>query len=121
MAVVTRLDWYSRSACLTFRNLIPYAEGMDDLSQARDAIWKSIERYGGPIAVAEATRPSPGEKPAVSASMLYKFKTSNRLGRDSVNALAPLLTDVTPLLWFVAMGIEAKEALPVGDAPEATP
>lgn len=48
--------------------------------------------------------------PAVSVSMLYKFRAGEYvLGRGSVNALAPLLVSVTNETWLAAMGVERTE------------
>lgn len=87
--------------------------------QARDRIWQSIMDHGGPVAVSAKTRPAPTKKnktpePAVSSSMLYKFKgATKQLGPDSVNALAPILTDIDAGTWLVAMGVDvASEASP---------
>lgn len=83
---------------------------MVTLSQARERIWKSILDHGGPFKVSALT--VVGDEPAVSVSMLYKFKASkdgtgarSRLGRESVTALAQVLSDVDAETWLAAMGV----------------
>lgn len=84
---------------------------MVTLSQARERIWKSILDHGGPFKVSALTVAG-GDEPAVSVSMLYKFKASkdgtgarSRLGRESVTALAQVLSDVDAETWLAAMGV----------------
>ena len=90
---------------------------MDDPGQAAaDRIWKAIVDKGGPQAVSDLTKPAktrlvPDPEPLVSTSMLYKFKARNKqLGRESVNALAPILTDIDAQTWLAAMGVDAVHA-----------
>lgn len=87
--------------------------------QVRERIWASIERHGGASKVSEATRPSPDEPPAVSASMLHKFKRADGplLGPDSVNALQLVLEDIEERDWMAALGVRPRTAEVV--APEA--
>lgn len=77
--------------------------------QARERIWDSITRAGGAATVSARTRPTPGEPPAVSTSMLYKFRGGSSLGRESVNALSPILCDIDAETWLAAMGVETVE------------
>lgn len=84
---------------------------MWNLSQARERIWESIADHGGATAVSNLTKPADDQPPAVSPSMLFKFRgpTGPLLGKDSVNALAPILTDIDAEVWLAAMGIEGVE------------
>lgn len=83
---------------------------MVTLGQARELIWDSVVREGGPAVVSGRTRPTKKSPPMVSASMIYKFRKSGLLGTDSVNALAPILVDITAETWLAAMGVESPEA-----------
>lgn len=67
--------------------------------------------------MSNATRPAPDAPPAVSASMLFKFRTDGGplLGRASVTALAPVLTEIEAEVWLAAMGVPVAER----PAPEA--
>lgn len=85
---------------------------MRNLVQARLRIWESIDSHGGATAVANATRPSPDDAPAVSPSMLFKFRAASGplLGKDSVNALRLVLDDVDAETWLAAMGVDVQAA-----------
>jgi hypothetical protein len=80
---------------------------MVSMSQARERIWKSIDAHGGATAVARSC----GDQ--VSASMLFKFRsdTGPRLGRETVNAIASVLTDIDHETWLAAMGVESAAAV----------
>lgn len=92
---------------------------MVDPGQAREQIWQSITALGGPAAVCARMPSGPDGKPPVSVSMLYKWRqeSERRLGRDSVNALAPLMPDIAAETWLAAMGVERAPA--VVEAAEA--
>lgn len=49
---------------------------------------------------------------AVSISMLFKFRSASGplLGKDSVNALSPVLDDIDAETWLAAMGVAAPSA-----------
>lgn len=91
---------------------------MWNLNQARERIWESIAAHGGATAVSNLTKPSEEKAPAVSPSMLFKFRSPSGplLGKDSVNALSPILTDVSAETWLAAMGIEGVEREPTAEA-----
>lgn len=87
---------------------------MWNLNQARERIWQSIDEHGGATAVSNLTKPAEDKPPEVSASMLFKFRSPGgpHLGRDSVNALTPILTDIAAEVWLAAMGIARVEGQP---------
>lgn len=96
---------------------------MVTMSQARELIWTAITDAGGPQAVSDRTRGADGA-PAVSMSMIYKFKplksvggaaARSRLGRESVTALSAVLPGVKPETWLAAMGVEYS-VVPAADA-----
>lgn len=80
---------------------------MIDLGQARDRIWESVTARGGAAKVAEAAG-------LAGPSMLYKFRLppergGKLLGKDTVAALAPVLTEIEPEVWLAAMGVPVTE------------
>jgi hypothetical protein len=78
-------------------------------AQARKLIWNAITKAGGALAVSDKTRPKPRSRAAVSVSMLYKYSQGRAvLGVQTVNALRPILRNVKPAVWLVAMGVEKK-------------
>jgi len=90
---------------------------MSNPSQARDIIWAAVRARGGAEKVSALTADSGGKR-SVSADTLYKFRYALRLlGRDSVNALAPHLTEVTAETWLAAMGVDQDQPT----TPDATP
>lgn len=72
---------------------------MATTEQARATIWAAIKDRG-PYKVAR--------KAGVSASMLYQFAREGGpcLGKTTVMALRPHLTEVGQDLWLAAMGVE---------------
>lgn len=89
-------------------NQSPYTADMMTIGQARKRIWKSIAAHGGPSAVAREA--------GISLSMLFKFRGASRLGRESANALALVLTDVDVETWAAAMGLEVESRAVAGKA-----
>lgn len=73
--------------------------------QVRSRIWESVIRHGGPSAVVRAAKTADG---GISESMLFKFRREGGplLGKDSVNALAPVLDDIDLETWSAAMGVD---------------
>ena len=85
---------------------------MVSAGQARERIWACVDALGGAAAVSDLTKPSTDDPPAVSSSMLYKYRGGACLGRDSVNALSNLMPDIDADTWLAAMGVERAEAYP---------
>lgn len=86
---------------------------MVSTEQARRIIWDAIEAWRGgddgqlkgPYAFARAA----GMK---TPSMLYQFARDKGpcLGSTTVNAIAPLLPDVSNETWLAAMGVQGTSA-----------